>query len=132
MTAGICGPVLLPLFFPFPIGMIRPHDNHPIVFVSNVLNGTVTRLNLTISGNDVDVQSATEIAGGYNFTTNPTALVLGPTSLAYDAQTGTLRPPWTSAALIPRSSPLIRQVLRAHGARGEEGSRCESGAGPPL
>jgi hypothetical protein len=69
---------------------VVPHGDHPIVFVSNVLNGTVTRLNLTISGNDVDLQSATEIAGGYNFTTNPAALVLGPTGLAYDAQTGTL------------------------------------------
>jgi hypothetical protein len=86
-VANLTNPALLD--GPWDLTVV-PNGNHPMVFVSNVLNGTVTRLDLTISGNKVSVQSATEIAGGYNFTTNPAALVLGPTGLAYDAQTGTL------------------------------------------
>jgi hypothetical protein len=58
-----------------------------ILFVSNVLNGTVSRINLSVpgKGTSVTVQSMTQIAGGYAFRTDPSALVLGPTGLAYDA-----------------------------------------------
>lgn len=56
------------------------------VFVSNVLNGTVSRLNLALpaKGNSVKVLSLTQIASGYAFRTDPSALVVGPTGLAYD------------------------------------------------
>ena len=61
------------------------------VFVSNVLSGEVTRIDLHFpgSGNPV-VQSMTEIASGYLTRTDPAALVVGPTGLAYNAQTQTL------------------------------------------
>ena len=57
------------------------------VFVSNVLNGVVTRIDLTIpdGGNPV-VQSLTRIASGYPTRTDPAALVIGPTGLAFDAK----------------------------------------------
>jgi hypothetical protein len=64
--------------------------DHARVFVSNVINGTVTRLNLQISQTDVRVTSATVIAAGYSVAPNSSALILGPTGLAYDAQTDTL------------------------------------------
>jgi hypothetical protein len=56
------------------------------VFVSNVLSGTVTRIDLTIptDGNPI-VQSMTQIASGYAHRSDPAALVVGPTGLAYDA-----------------------------------------------
>jgi hypothetical protein len=56
------------------------------VFVSNVLSGTVTRIDLTIpaNGNPV-VTSEKQIASGYLIRTDPAALVVGPTGLAYDA-----------------------------------------------
>ncbi|HLJ94386.1 MAG TPA: hypothetical protein VKU02_14465 [Gemmataceae bacterium] len=56
------------------------------VFVSNVLSGTVTRLDLSIPehGNPM-VTGKVQIASGYTKRTDPTALVLGPTGLAYDA-----------------------------------------------
>jgi hypothetical protein len=56
------------------------------VFVSNVLSGTVTRIDLTIptNGNPI-VQSMTQIASGYTHRSDPAALVVGPTGLAYDA-----------------------------------------------
>jgi hypothetical protein len=56
------------------------------VFVSNVLNGVVTRIDLTIpKGGNPIVGSLTRIASGYLTRTDPAALVIGPTGLAYDA-----------------------------------------------
>ena len=60
------------------------------VFVSNVLNGTVTRLDLDVGTNNVTVKTKVQIANGYTFTTNQVALVLGPTGLAFDRVTGIL------------------------------------------
>jgi hypothetical protein len=63
-----------------------------LVFVSNVLNGTVTRLDLAIPahGNHIQVESETIIASGYKHEPNSAALELGPTGLAYDSVTDTL------------------------------------------
>ncbi len=60
------------------------------VFVSNVLSGTVTRIDLKVSGTGVTVQRMVQIASGYAHRTDPAALVLGPGGLAYDAQHDTL------------------------------------------
>ncbi|MDB5308511.1 MAG: beta-propeller fold protein [Gemmataceae bacterium] len=61
------------------------------VFVSNVLSGTVTRIDLSIpDGGTPVVESETQIASGYAHRTDPAALVVGPTGLAYDARTDTL------------------------------------------
>ncbi len=70
------------------------HDvdaTHAQVFVSNVLSGTVTRIDLTIpNGGTPQVESETQIASGYAHRTDPAALVVGPTGLAFDAKTDTL------------------------------------------
>lgn len=63
---------------------IHDDGSRPQVFVSNVLNGTVTRLDLSISGTAVTVSSSTRIASGYTHRFDPAALVIGPTGLAYD------------------------------------------------
>jgi uncharacterized protein (TIGR03118 family) len=56
------------------------------VFVSNALSGVVTRIDLSIpKGGKPIVESLTRIASGYVARTDPTALVVGPTGLAYDA-----------------------------------------------
>lgn len=57
------------------------------VFFSNVLSGTITRLDLTIAadGLSVGVRNALTIAKGFNHKTDPDAFVLGPSGLAYDA-----------------------------------------------
>jgi hypothetical protein len=62
------------------------------IFVSNVLSGTVTRLNVSMdfSGENFTVNSKTQIASGYTFRTDPNALVVGPTGLAYDPLTDVL------------------------------------------
>jgi hypothetical protein len=56
------------------------------VFVSNVLNGTVVRLDIAINDNGVQIVAATQVASGYPFRGDPAALVVGPTGLAYDSQ----------------------------------------------
>jgi uncharacterized protein (TIGR03118 family) len=62
-----------------------------VLFVSNVLSGTITRITLSIpkTGNPT-VKSAVQIAHGYTTRTDPNALVVGPTGLAFDASKDTL------------------------------------------
>jgi hypothetical protein len=69
---------------------VSDHGSWAHVFVANVLNGSVTRLTLSISGQKVTVQSRVRIAAGYTHRPDAAALVLGPTGLAYDAQSDTL------------------------------------------
>lgn len=57
------------------------------VFVSTVLGGTVTRIDLDIpKGKSPVVESETQIASGYATRTDMNALVVGPTGLAFDAR----------------------------------------------
>jgi hypothetical protein len=67
---------------------ILDEGEHAAVFVSNVLSGTVTRLELEVSedGHRIGVESATQIASGYLHRTDPAALLIGPTGLAYDSR----------------------------------------------
>ena len=61
------------------------------VFVSNVLSGTVTRIDLKIpNGGNPIVESETQVASGYLTRTDPAALVVGPTGLAFNPKNDTL------------------------------------------
>ena len=60
------------------------------IFVSNVLNGTVVRLDVSLGSSTVTVHSVTEIAHGYGFELNSAAFVVGPTGLAYDERADVL------------------------------------------
>lgn len=60
------------------------------LFVSNVLSGTISRLDVAVSATDVKLLHETLIAQGYTHMPNPSALVVGPTGMAYDEETGTL------------------------------------------
>ena len=55
------------------------------VFVSNVVSGTVTRLDLAIINGKPVVIGTTQIANGYMVKPNSAAVILGPTGLACDA-----------------------------------------------
>ncbi|MGD0073454.1 MAG: hypothetical protein ABSD31_03850, partial [Candidatus Binataceae bacterium] len=56
------------------------------LFVSNVFDGTVTRINVSFRGGTVTaVGSPTTIGSGYSFGLDPAALVVGPAGLAYDS-----------------------------------------------
>src|ERR1700688_714309 len=65
---------------------IFDQGDHAKVFVSNVLDGTVTRLDVSVDDGGVHLNRATKIASGYTFRSDPAALVVGPTGLAYDPQ----------------------------------------------
>jgi hypothetical protein len=60
------------------------------VFVSNVLSGTVTRLDVSLRHDTFTVENMTQIASGYKHGTDPAALVIGPTGLAYDRESDVL------------------------------------------
>jgi hypothetical protein len=65
---------------------VQDEGNRVKVFVSNVLTGTVSRLDLVVDGGNVIVKSAAVIASGYVHRPDPATFEVGPTGLAYDAQ----------------------------------------------
>jgi hypothetical protein len=69
---------------------INDNGDQAQVFVSNVLSGTVSRLDIAVGPSNITVLHKTEIAIGYTHEPNAAALVLGPTGLAYDKATDTL------------------------------------------
>lgn len=71
-----------------PWGMaIHDQGGTAQIFFSNVLNGTITRLDAQFStnGEEVQITHAYTIASGFNHRLDPAALVLGPSGLSYDA-----------------------------------------------
>jgi hypothetical protein len=54
------------------------------VFLSNVLNGVVARFDISYNASSISA-TVTTIATGFSHRTDPAALVLGPSGLAYDA-----------------------------------------------
>ena len=69
---------------------VDDHGSTAHVFVSNVLHGTVSRLDVAVSWNGVTSTKRTTIAAGFTHVPNAAAVVLGPTGLAFDASTDTL------------------------------------------
>ncbi len=69
---------------------IDDHGSWARVFVSNVLNGTVVRLDVAVQSKGPVLLHKTAIANGYTHVPNMAALILGPTGLAYDGATDTL------------------------------------------
>ena len=60
------------------------------VFVSNAINGTVSRIELVFTGNNFAIKSATTIASGYTHRVDPATFEVAPTGSAFDSQTGIL------------------------------------------
>ena len=69
---------------------VDDRGNEAFVFVSNVLNGTVVRLDLAVSPAGVTLKTEVQIASGFAHRSDPAALELGPSGLAFDAPTDTL------------------------------------------
>jgi hypothetical protein len=69
---------------------IDDRGNEASIFVSNVLNGTVARLDVEVGTKGLTVLHKTLIAIGYTHVPNAAALLLGPTGLAYHQATDTL------------------------------------------
>jgi hypothetical protein len=68
------------------------HGSTAKIFVSNVLSGTVSRLDLTLPTHNhgFEITSAVQIASGYTHRGDPVAFEVGPTGLVLDQKTGTL------------------------------------------
>jgi hypothetical protein len=80
-----------PVFLDGPWDLtLDDHGSWALIFVTNVLNGTVTRLEVAITSAGVSLLKKTTVATGYQSVPNAAALVLGPTGLAYDEQSDTL------------------------------------------
>jgi len=60
------------------------------IFVSNVLSGTVSRLDVKVAPTGLTVMNKVMLAKGYKHEPNGPALVVGPTGLAFDESTGAL------------------------------------------
>ena len=71
-----------------PWGMaVHDTGSEAQIFVSNVLNGTVMRFDLSFFKNSTTIltREVVQVGGGYSHRLDPNALVLGPSGLAYDA-----------------------------------------------
>jgi DNA-binding beta-propeller fold protein YncE len=69
---------------------VDDHGDHAQLFVSNVLDGTVSRLEVAVSAKGLTVVKKATIGAGYTHVPNAAALILGPTGLAFDADTDSL------------------------------------------
>jgi len=80
-----------PVFLDGPWDLtIDDHGSWARIFVSNVLNGTVVRLDVAVQAAGPTLLHKTTIANGYSHVPNMAALILGPTGLAFDRGTDTL------------------------------------------
>jgi hypothetical protein len=78
-------------FFDSPWDLTIDDDgDHAQLFVSNVLTGTVSRLDLEVGATTVKVLHKTLVATGYQHAPNAAALVVGPTGLAHEESTDVL------------------------------------------
>jgi hypothetical protein len=69
---------------------INDHGASAQLFVSNVFDGTITRLDVTFDHGGISVQDAMTIGSGFGFGADMAAVVVGPAGLAYDAFIDTL------------------------------------------
>ena len=69
---------------------IDDHGGWAHIFVSDVANGTVSRLDVTVGAKHLTVTKMTTIGRGYTVQPNMAAVVVGPTGLAFDGRSGTL------------------------------------------
>jgi DNA-binding beta-propeller fold protein YncE len=91
------------------------HGDHAHIFVSNALNGTVSRLDVAVGAKGVTVLKKTAIAAGYTHRPDPAALILGPTGLAFDRDTDSLYVASTAdntVYVVPHASTRTGAVTR--------------------
>jgi hypothetical protein len=69
---------------------VDDHGTWAQVFVSSVLNGVVSRFDVAVTAKGLVILKKTQVASGYTHVPNAAAVVLGPTGLAFDAESDTL------------------------------------------
>jgi len=94
---------------------VDDHGDYAHIFVSNVLNGTVSRLDVAVGAKGLTVLKETAIAAGYTHVPNAGAVVLGPTGLAFDRATDSLYVASTAdnkVYVVPHASGRTSPVTR--------------------
>jgi hypothetical protein len=71
---------------PWGLAINEQGKNGAQLFISNVLDGTVTRIEVSFKGGFSTVGAPTTIASGYLFGPDDFGLVVGPAGLAYDSR----------------------------------------------
>jgi hypothetical protein len=100
-----------------PWGMaVNDKGNTAQIFVSNMENGTVTRIDLKVPkrGNKIVVKDMVQVASGYPQRPDPAVFWLGPTGLAFNAAKDTLYVASTDNNTIFR----ISNAAKTHGQTG--------------
>ena len=104
-----------PVFLDGPWDLaIDDHGSQASIFVSNVLNGTVSRLDVAVTSSGLTLQEKITIASGYTHVPNAAAVVLGPTGLAFDSATDTLFVASTADNAIYSIAQASRRSNAAH------------------
>jgi hypothetical protein len=75
--------------YPWDMALID-HGDRATAYVTNALNGTVSRLDFQVSSSGLTLLKAKTIASGYVHRGDPAALFVAPTGLVYDAGPGRL------------------------------------------
>ena len=96
---------------PWDMALIDGGDR-AIAFVSNVLSGTILRLDLKVAPSGVTVTGETVIASGYQHRADPAAFEVGPTGLVYD---------WDEDVLFVASTEDSAVFAVSHAAERESG-----------
>jgi hypothetical protein len=97
----------------------------PKLFVSSVLSGTVVRIVAHVDNGAISIQSITQIGSGFAFRTDPAALVIGPTGLAWDSRGDRL-------FVADTGANRITELDHASTATSDLGTGSTVFAGPPL
>jgi hypothetical protein len=90
---------------PWDMTVNEDDPDAPQLFVSNVLAGTIVRILVRVphcASAPVTIESITRIGSGFGFRTDPAALVVGPTGLAFDRDRDQLFVADTAANRIAR------------------------------
>lgn len=110
---------------PWDMTVNDTEPSRPRLFVSNVLLGTVVRIVAHVDNGVISIQSITQIGSGFTFRTDPAALVIGPTGLAWDSKTDEL-------FVADTGSNRITELDHASTGAVDQGSGSTVFAGAPL
>jgi hypothetical protein len=104
-------------------------EDEPILYVSNVLDGTVTRIDLSVScaggRSTPKIESLTRIGSGFLHRTDPNALVVGPTGLLLGEDRDSL-------FVADTGNNRIQHLVDVRHAHRDLGSGVTVVSGPPL
>lgn len=93
------------------------HGASAHIFVSNVANGTVSRLDVEVGSKGLTVTRKVTLAEGYTVQPNVAAVILGPTGLAFDGASDTLYVASTADNEIFAISDASRAAVTVHRGR---------------